>query len=637
MTRLGKVLLLFVLLYRSAPGQQVTGQDLDKVLERADKLLEEAKAAYEDARNKSSVQSFVEAGFKLEDARIKYIVLQEIGSPEKQKIAGDRLRSVNQLSKLIHDGKVAITGTPGEAQTPKPAEPANPVAPKDTAPAVAPVTPRRDPVDVTRRAAVPDAAKQKEAEKLIKDLFKDQYSKKAQSDRKALSRLLLNQVSKNGDDLAAVWVLCREAQDAAIQGCDITLAMATIDTASGTFDVDVLAMRNAAILAAGKNAKTPEEFGQLASYSIRVVDELIASDQYDTADKLAASAVGYARKSTIVSLFTQLSNRARDIVEAKSLYQGMKSTLETLAKTPDDPSANLEMGKFLCFVKGSWDLGLRFVVKGSDAGLKGLAERELANPSSAAELVAIGDLWREQAEKEKSVLRKNQMLAHARALYQGALPDAAGLLRAKIEKFLEIDLAAKGKDSGPSGAAKGINLLALVDLKEDVVSGAWKLEGASLVSPTERTARIQVPYAPPEEYDLVIEIEHVQGEHSAIFGVTWAGVQFTVTCDGWAGDITGLDLLDRKSANENETMFKKQLFPTGKVCVATCSVRKDRITFTVDGTKAIDWKGDPRRLSLWDGWKMRRTDTFFFGVNTASYKISKISLIEVTGKGRKIR
>src|SRR6185436_6988184 len=114
--RLASVILLAALTGpgSSSAGQQVTGQDLDVLLERADKLLEEAKSLYEEARGKNSVKAFVEAGFKLEEARIKYLVLQEIGSSEKQKLSADRLRSVNQLSKLIHDGKVAITGTPAQ-------------------------------------------------------------------------------------------------------------------------------------------------------------------------------------------------------------------------------------------------------------------------------------------------------------------------------------------------------------------------------------------------------------------------------------------------------------------------------------------------------------------------------------------
>src|SRR5436189_1392813 len=94
----------------AALAQQVTGQDIDKILERADKFLEEAKAVYEDASSKAVVAGFIDAGFKLEEARIKYLVLQEIGSADKQKLAADRLRAVNQLSKLIHDGKVSIGG-----------------------------------------------------------------------------------------------------------------------------------------------------------------------------------------------------------------------------------------------------------------------------------------------------------------------------------------------------------------------------------------------------------------------------------------------------------------------------------------------------------------------------------------------
>ena len=46
-------LLIAPLLGGTGLAQQVTGQDLDKIQERADKLLEEAKSAYEDARSKS--------------------------------------------------------------------------------------------------------------------------------------------------------------------------------------------------------------------------------------------------------------------------------------------------------------------------------------------------------------------------------------------------------------------------------------------------------------------------------------------------------------------------------------------------------------------------------------------------------
>src|SRR5579872_2396501 len=155
--------------------------DLDKLLQKADKLLEEAKAAYEAAKSAGSAPGFVEAGFKLEEARIKYLVLQEVGGPERQKVAADRLRAVNQLMKLIHDGKVAVGGSrsdkPEEAPPPEPA--VKPAPEPEKAP------------DVLKRHPMPEAADIKEAEKQVKDLFKEQYAKKSAADRVALARALL--------------------------------------------------------------------------------------------------------------------------------------------------------------------------------------------------------------------------------------------------------------------------------------------------------------------------------------------------------------------------------------------------------------------------------------------------------------
>jgi hypothetical protein len=413
------------------PSQQITGQDIDKILERADALLDEAKAAYEEARSKSSASAFVDAGFKLEEARIKYIVLQEIGSPEKQKIAADRLRAVNQLSKLIHDGKVAVSGKAADSPSPKPDAPVPPEnAPAEKPPALK----EKPPVDVSKRAAIPDATKQREAEKLVKELFKDQYAKKSPSDRQALGQALLRQADQSADDVASLWVLCREAQEVAIQACDTRTILLSIELVAHRFDVDALAMRANALQAAGKTAKNPAEFSALTKVVLVLIDDLIAADQYDAADKVATSALQSSRKANDAALLGRATTRGKEVAEAKGLYQSMKSVLETIAKTPDDPGANQEMGQFLCYVKGSWDLGIRFMVKGSDPALKALAEKEASNPADVADRVALADGWWDLAEKEKSPLRKGQLLAHAKSLYVDALADATGLLRAKIEK-----------------------------------------------------------------------------------------------------------------------------------------------------------------------------------------------------------
>jgi len=206
-------------------------------------------------------------------------------------------------------------------------------------------------------------------------------------------------------------------------------------------------------------AKTPAEFSALTKALLALADDLVAADQYDGADKAAASALQFSKRAGDAALVTRATTRTKEVAEAKGLYQAMKGVLETIAKAPDDPAANQEMGQFLCYVKGSWDLGLRFMAKGSEPTLKALAEKELSNPTEVAERVTLADGWWDLGEKEKSPLRKAQLQAHARFLYVGALADATGLLRAKIEKRIfdpwtpifdkrSLDFMSKGCKSG---------------------------------------------------------------------------------------------------------------------------------------------------------------------------------------------
>jgi hypothetical protein len=630
------VLLLAFLLGGKGFGRQTAGQD-DKILERGEKLLEEAKASYEDARTKSSVAAFVDAGFKLEEARIKFIVLQEIGSPEKQKIATDRMRAINQLSKLIHDGKVAISGSPGDSAAAKPTDAASLPPSKDPAsePLVAAPAPA---IDVTTRAPVPDAAKQKETERLLKDLFKDQYAKKAAADKQILARTLLDQARRTKDDPVTVWVTCREAQDLAAQVCDVKTLIAAIEETARVFDIDALPMKSAALATAGKAAKSPEELASMVMALDRVFDELMAADQYDSADKAATSALQYARRTNDAKLLARATARVRDVTEAKARYLAMKNVLQTLARTPDDPGANLEMGQFLCFVKGNWDLGLRFLVKGSDATMKSLTEKELALPANAADRTAVGDGWYELAEKEKVPYRKNQLLAHSRTLYEGAVDDAAGLARMRIEKRLELIQNAIG--ASPVEVVGGIDLLKLVDAKRDAVAGEWSFQGGVLESPKDRQFnRIQILYSPGSEYDLVATVERKEEASDFVLGLVGGNRQFAVQLDAWESqvDYSGINLIDGKYGCTNEGVYKGRVLPQDKRSTVICAVRKTGVTVTVDGKRIIAWKGDFGRLSLGSNMAVPSKESLFVGSWGARFRITQLSLTPRSGEGRVLR
>jgi hypothetical protein len=610
----------------------VQGVDLSKVIEKADALLEEAKAGYEEARTKSAASVFVDAGFKLEEARIKYLAIVEVGSPEQQKTATDRLRAVNQLAKLIHDGKVAISGTPAESKPAAPDKPADapPPADKPAEPETRPVM-----VDVTRRLAVPDAAKQKEAEKIIRDLYKDQYAKKAPADRKLLGRQLLDQATKSSGDPAAAWVLFREALDASAQGFDLRSAVESVDASVKLFDVDPMPLKAGILAAMGKSARNPEENGAVAEAYLQLVEEYVTVDQFEAADKAAVAALQSARRSNDVALATRVTTRAREIAEAKTRFVALKGVLQTLASKPDDPAANLDMGLYLCYVKGSWDLGPRFLAKGSDPALRALAEKEQALPVQAADKAALADGWYDLAQKESSPLRKGQLLAHAGALYESALPDATGLLRIRIEKRMET-AKPPAAPTGPQGPS--VDLLKMIDAKRDAVSGDWSIERGVLVMPAGRsTAWLQIPYSMPDEYDLKIVATRKAGITDFYAGIVVPGpkrmlLHIDGSSGGRQGGLQGAD----GDWNNNPTTFNDiKVFSDDKPHTVLVSVRKNSVAVLTDGKPLLSWKGDFARVGN-SGEGGPTASAPYIGNWESVFEVSQILLFPVTGKGKSV-
>lgn len=81
--------------------------------------------------------------------------------------------------------------------------------------------------------------------------------------------------------------------------------------------------------------------------------------------------------------------------------EAVKRAEARLAENPDDPEANLTLGKHLCFVREEWDRGLRHLAKGSDEFFKALAEKDVSrkDPLSIAE-----GWWKASVEVEAHLL-----------------------------------------------------------------------------------------------------------------------------------------------------------------------------------------------------------------------------------------
>src|SRR5438552_9677507 len=110
-----------------------------------------------------------------------------------------------------------------------------------------------------KKLPVPEASALKEPEKVVRDVFRDDFAKKSPADRLALARKLLQQGLETKGDAAAQFVLFREAREVATLAGDCEQAVRAIDEMGKRFDVDAAQMKSTAIAAISKNARTPEE------------------------------------------------------------------------------------------------------------------------------------------------------------------------------------------------------------------------------------------------------------------------------------------------------------------------------------------------------------------------------------------
>jgi hypothetical protein len=301
------------------------------------------------------------------------------------------------------------------------------------------------------KAPVPGEAAQQEAMKLIRDLFKAEYARRAPADVQALAAKLLQQGRETKDDLVGQFVLLQQARELAVQAGDLATALAAVEETGKAYAVDGLGLKVQALAAAPLPASRPEASRALAASCLETIDEALEADRWDAAAELAVKAEAAARAAKEIGLLKRALQRKTEIEATRRESELAKAAEKALAAAPDDPAANLAVGRYAACVKGDWERGAARLAKGADAALKAAAEKELAKPAEPQAQAATGDAWWEAAEKSKGHPFEERWRGRARHWYETALPGLAGLARIKVERRLEQIVASPGDPSVASG------------------------------------------------------------------------------------------------------------------------------------------------------------------------------------------
>ncbi|MDY0171175.1 MAG: terpene cyclase/mutase family protein, partial [Thermoguttaceae bacterium] len=286
------------------------------------------------------------------------------------------------------------------------------------------------------RRPVPSDESQRQVLELVREVYGDAWKEARTSEQR---KALAEDFKKAGESEAepeAYFVLLRLTRDIAAQAGEAGLAFEAIDLLAARFDVDAYRFKGAALSQAAKSATSPAQLTAVAQRSLELVDQAIEADDFTGAKYLAGLALDAARKANEHELVKQAGVRHRGVEAIAKAYADIQNALKVLDANPDDPNANVVVGRYYCLLRGDWERGLPMLALGSDRKLRTLAIKELEKPGTSDEQVRLADDWWDLSSAFGDTPEQH-LLGRAAHWYRLAQPTLAGLVKMKVDKRLE--------------------------------------------------------------------------------------------------------------------------------------------------------------------------------------------------------
>lgn len=251
--------------------------------------------------------------------------------------------------------------------------------------------------------------------------------------------------------------------------------------------------KQAEVMAFLKTAKTDHDFRAATSDLEKLAQQAFEINKYELSTKLYADAEKIAQNNlkdvALAQSFGATGKKAADVGKEYAKASKAMGNIIRNEATPEDYTTS---GRFLCFVKGAWELGLSDLSKGKDERLKKLAEDDLA----AGNPTMLGDSWFSLLKKEPA--------SKDRALYWygKAWPQTTGIDREKMrERLTKLYTPAvpgkliPGKPAGWGGGLDKNSASSVIEVSPlKVHSGGLALHVAPKQS--KNTLILQTPFAP---------------------------------------------------------------------------------------------------------------------------------------------
>jgi hypothetical protein len=190
----------------------------------------------------------------------------------------------------------------------------------------------------------------------------------------------------------------------------------------------------------------------------------------------------------------------------------------------------------------------------------------------------------------------------------------------------------KSATPAPNPGTGFINLLPLIDPKQDSVAGKWEITANGIASSGIGEERIEIPYQPPAEYDFKIGFTKLSGNNIIIQILSEKALPF-IWLMSTGGDYT-FHYVKGYGTGQNKTAVHGPGIAANTRHISIVKVRKNGVEAFLDGRPLSKWRTDFTDVSVEPFWLLRDNSLIGLATGDAKTVFHAVEVKEITDKGK---